>query len=137
MAYSLSGINESVRSDPREFSQRCDEEFQKKVHTAAEKIAEHRSESRIILLSGPSGSGKTTTALKIEDTLKAMDSVRTFVQGVVRRRFRVSWQRRVYLGRHFCGGCGVRYSGAGSADSAGRGSGIHSPRKETGQNFET
>jgi len=29
MAYSLSGINEAVRSDPREFSQRCDEEFQK------------------------------------------------------------------------------------------------------------
>jgi len=72
MAYSLGGINEAVRSDPREFSRRCDEEFQKKVHTAAEKIAEHRSESRIILLSGPSGSGKTTTALKIEDTLKAM-----------------------------------------------------------------
>lgn len=72
MAYSLSGINEAVRSDPREFSQRCDEEFQKKVRTAAEKIAEHRSESHIILLSGPSGSGKTTTALKIEDTLKAM-----------------------------------------------------------------
>lgn len=72
MAYSLSGINEAVRSDPKEFSRRCDEEFQKKVIMAAERIAAHRGESRIILLSGPSGSGKTTTAMKVEDALKAM-----------------------------------------------------------------
>ena len=72
MAYSLNDINEAVRSDPEGFSQRCDEDFQKKVQMAAEKIAAHREESHIILLSGPSGSGKTTTALKIEDALKAM-----------------------------------------------------------------
>ncbi len=72
MAYSLIDINQAVRSDPREFSRRCDEDFQKKVRMAAEKIAAHRGESRIILLSGPSGSGKTTTALKVEDVLKSM-----------------------------------------------------------------
>ena len=43
-----------------------------KVETAAQKIADHRKESRIILLSGPSGSGKTTTALKIEEQLEKM-----------------------------------------------------------------
>ena len=72
MAYSLSEINEAVRSDPKGFCQRCDEEFQKKVRTAAEKIAAHRGQSHIVLLSGPSGSGKTTTAMKIEDALEAM-----------------------------------------------------------------
>ncbi len=72
MAYSLIDINQAALSNPEEFSRRCDEDFQKKVRMAAEKIADHRGESRIILLSGPSGSGKTTTALKVEDALKSM-----------------------------------------------------------------
>ena len=70
--YSLKQINEAIRSDPAAFAQECDEQFAKKVDTAARKIAEHRGESHIILLSGPSGSGKTTTALKIEERLKGM-----------------------------------------------------------------
>ncbi len=72
MPYSLNEINEAVRSDPRGFAEECDAVFAKKVETAARKIAEHRSESRVILLSGPSGSGKTTTALKIEEALEHM-----------------------------------------------------------------
>lgn len=72
MAYSLTEINEAVRSDPKGFAQQCDADFQKKVSNAAEKIALHRDRSRIILLSGPSGSGKTTTALMIEETLRNM-----------------------------------------------------------------
>ena len=63
MAYSLKEINDAVRSDPKGFAEACDAAFAKKVETAAQKIADHRKESRIILLSGPSGSGKTTTAL--------------------------------------------------------------------------
>jgi uridine kinase len=39
---------------------------------AAKRIADHRSQSHVILLSGPSGSGKTTTALKIEEVLERM-----------------------------------------------------------------
>ena len=58
--YSLKQINEAIRSDPAAFAQECDEQFAKKVDTAARKIADHRGESHIILLSGPSGSGKTT-----------------------------------------------------------------------------
>ena len=47
----------------------CEAVHAKKIQDAARRIAEHRSESHIILLSGPSGSGKTTTALKIEEVL--------------------------------------------------------------------
>lgn len=69
MSYSLKEINEAVRSDPQGFAQACDQAFTEKVETTAKKIADHRKESRIILLSGPSGSGKTTTAMKIEEVL--------------------------------------------------------------------
>ena len=72
MPYSLSQINAAIRSDPAAFAAECDAAFARKVQCAAEKIAGHRSESRIILLSGPSGSGKTTTALKIEEVLDHM-----------------------------------------------------------------
>ena len=72
MPYSLTQLNEAIRTDPRAFVEECDAAYAKKVETAAEKIAEHRGESRIILLSGPSGSGKTTTALKIEEQLEKM-----------------------------------------------------------------
>ena len=70
--FSLKQINEAVRSDPGGFAQECDALFARKVESAAKRIAEHRSESHIILLSGPSGSGKTTTALKIEEKLEEM-----------------------------------------------------------------
>lgn len=69
MSYSLKEINQAVRSDPQGFAQACDQTFHQKVEMAAKKIADHRKESRIILLSGPSGSGKTTTAMKIEEVL--------------------------------------------------------------------
>ena len=72
MAYSLEEINSKIRSDPAAFARECEEIHAKKIQTAAEKIAAHRGESRVILLSGPSGSGKTTTAMKIEDRLRSM-----------------------------------------------------------------
>lgn len=72
MSYSLTQINEAIRSDPGAFAAECDEAFAQKVASAAEQIAGHRKESRIVLLSGPSGSGKTTTALKIEEQLDRM-----------------------------------------------------------------
>ena len=75
MAYSLTQLNEAVRSDPKGFAAACDAAFAEKVETAARQIADHRGQSRIILLSGPSGSGKTTTALKIEEVLKRMGIV--------------------------------------------------------------
>ena len=75
MPYSLSQINEAIRSDPKGFADQCDVAFAQKVTMAAEKIARHRSESHVILLSGPSGSGKTTTALKIEEQLENMGIV--------------------------------------------------------------
>ena len=72
MPYSLTQINEAIRSDPQAFVEECDAAFAKKVENAAKKIADHRTESQVILLSGPSGSGKTTTALKIEEQLEKM-----------------------------------------------------------------
>ena len=70
--YSLKQINEAIRSDPAAFVQECDGAFARKVENAARRIADHRAESHVILLSGPSGSGKTTTALKIEEKLEEM-----------------------------------------------------------------
>ena len=72
MPYSLTQINEAIRSDPQAFVEECDAAFAKKVENAAKKIADHRTESHVILLSGPSGSGQTTTALKIEEQLEKM-----------------------------------------------------------------
>ena len=72
MSYSLKTINEAIRSDPRGFAEECDLAYAQKIEAAAKKIAEHRENSHIILLSGPSGSGKTTTALKIEEYLDNM-----------------------------------------------------------------
>lgn len=72
MAYVLSKLNDAVRSDPQGFVQESDEGYNKKIETAARKIADNLSKSRIVLLSGPSGSGKTTTAKKIEARLEQM-----------------------------------------------------------------
>lgn len=72
MAYSLSQINDAVRSDPRGFAQECDAAYNKKIEAAARKILENLSNSRIVLLSGPSGSGKTTTAKKIQAKLEEL-----------------------------------------------------------------
>ena len=72
MAYSLKEINEAVRSDPKGFVEECDAAYNKKIEAAAQRIADNRTKSRIVLLSGPSGSGKTTTAKKIEAKLEEM-----------------------------------------------------------------
>lgn len=72
MAYSLSKINDAIRSDPQGFVQESDAAYDKKIEAAARKIADNLSKSRIVLLSGPSGSGKTTTAKKIEAKLKEL-----------------------------------------------------------------
>ena len=70
MAYQLSTINDSVRTDPAAFLAQCDGAYQKRVEEAADRIIERLDISPIVLLSGPSGSGKTTTALKIEEELE-------------------------------------------------------------------
>ena len=70
MAYQLQTINESIRADVKGFLRQCDESYQRRVETAADRIMERMSESPVVLLSGPSGSGKTTTALKIEEELE-------------------------------------------------------------------
>ena len=72
MAYSLSKINDAVRSDPQGFVQESDAAYDRKIEAAARRIADNLSKSRIVLLSGPSGSGKTTTAKKIEAKLKEL-----------------------------------------------------------------
>ena len=69
MAYSLETINAAVRSDPAAFVAECEAAHEKKIRDAARRIAAHRDQSHIILLSGPSGSGKTTTAMMIEKCL--------------------------------------------------------------------
>lgn len=75
MPYSVTEINEAIRRDPAGFARDCDAGYTEKVRDAAGRIAAHRGESHIVLLSGPSGSGKTTTALKIEEELRKLGIV--------------------------------------------------------------
>lgn len=70
MAYQLSDINYRTVSDPRGLVEEADAHYASLVEQAAEKIAENRKNSPIVLLSGPSGSGKTTTAMKIAEALE-------------------------------------------------------------------
>ena len=52
MSYSLKALNDAVRSDPKGYAEECDAIFAQKVENAAKRIADHRSESHVILLSG-------------------------------------------------------------------------------------
>ncbi len=70
MAYSLHEINDRIRADAAGFLAECDENFHRRVVSAADTIAKRAKVSPIVLLSGPSGSGKTTTALKLEEELE-------------------------------------------------------------------
>ena len=70
MAYQLNDINFRTVSDPRGLVEEADAHYASLVEQAAEKIAENRKNSPIVLLSGPSGSGKTTTAMKIAEALE-------------------------------------------------------------------
>ena len=70
MAYQLNDINYRTVADPRGLIEEADANYSALVEQAAEKIAENRKNSPIVLLSGPSGSGKTTTAMKIAEALE-------------------------------------------------------------------
>ena len=65
MSYLLTDINFKTVADPVGFMAECDERYNALVREAADRIAENRHKSPIVLLSGPSGSGKTTTSMKI------------------------------------------------------------------------
>ncbi len=69
MAYSLTDINFRTVADPVGFIAECDEHYNALVREAADRIAENRHNSPIVLLSGPSGSGKTTSSMKIAEEL--------------------------------------------------------------------
>ena len=69
MAYSLKDINFKTVADPAGFIAECDERYNALVQEAADRIAENRHNSPIVLLSGPSGSGKTTSSMKIAEEL--------------------------------------------------------------------
>lgn len=70
MAYQLNDINYRTVADPRGLIAEADAHYAALVEQAAEKIAENKKNSPIVLLSGPSGSGKTTTAMKIAEALE-------------------------------------------------------------------
>ena len=70
MAYQLTDINLRTVADPASLIAEADARYNALVAQAAEKIAENRKNSPIVLLSGPSGSGKTTTAMKIAEALE-------------------------------------------------------------------
>lgn len=71
MAFSLTEINRRCREDARGFIAECDQAYDAKLITAADRIQENMARSPIVLLSGPSGSGKTTTAMKICEVLES------------------------------------------------------------------
>ncbi|MBR1739842.1 MAG: nucleoside kinase [Ruminococcus sp.] len=58
--------------DQKLFVDECNEKYERRLKTCAEKIADGHNERPIVLLSGPSGSGKTTSALKIDNMLDEM-----------------------------------------------------------------
>ena len=68
MAFDLKKINLRA-ADPETFAQECEEDYTKRLASAAGKICDHMAASPIVLISGPSGSGKTTTAKKLCDEL--------------------------------------------------------------------
>ena len=68
--FSITEINDALRTDPKAFLDQCDEQYHAKVERAADLIAMRVSSCPIVLLSGPSGSGKTTTAMKIAEALQ-------------------------------------------------------------------
>lgn len=70
--YKLEDVNFKTVADPKGFCEESENEYRKKVQTAAKKIAANLDKSPIVLLSGPSGSGKTTTAMKISDALNGL-----------------------------------------------------------------
>ncbi|MBR5344012.1 MAG: nucleoside kinase [Oscillospiraceae bacterium] len=70
MAYQLNELNYRTVTDPRGLVEEADARYAALVEQAADKIAENRKNSPIVLLSGPSGSGKTTTAMKIAEALE-------------------------------------------------------------------
>lgn len=72
MALSRKDMNYAVSHDPKGFVEECDAAFARKIDAAAQKIAQNRTQSRIVLLAGPSGSGKTTTAMKIQRRLEEL-----------------------------------------------------------------
>ena len=70
MSFSLTEINRRCREDAAGFIAECDEIYNQKLETAADRIQANLENSPIVLLSGPSGSGKTTTAMKICEILE-------------------------------------------------------------------
>lgn len=72
MSYSLNDLNYKTVTNPKGMIEEADAEYDSRVRTAAEMIAENRGKSPIVLLSGPSGSGKTTTSMKVAEALNAL-----------------------------------------------------------------
>lgn len=66
----VSEINLSAQKDAEAFFNLCNQKYEKKLDTIADRIANDPSRARLIMLSGPSASGKTTTSLKIQEKLK-------------------------------------------------------------------
>lgn len=65
-----SDINGGLASDTRNYIQKCEDVYHKRLAEAAEKIRLDSKERPLVLLSGPSGSGKTTSAIRIERLLR-------------------------------------------------------------------
>ena len=62
MNYRISDVNRALETDARGFITQCEQDYRRSIVETAEKIADNRAHSPIVLLAGPSGSGKTTTA---------------------------------------------------------------------------
>lgn len=69
MAYQLQEINRRARLDPAGLLEEGEAVYDRRLHAAAEQIAENLKTSPIVLLAGPSGSGKTTSSLRLRDEL--------------------------------------------------------------------
>lgn len=65
-------INDIVKdmSKWKDMLERCDDNYQNDVKTAAGKIISNLDDTKLVIIAGPSSSGKTTSTIKIEEYLK-------------------------------------------------------------------
>lgn len=68
----ISDLNEALHKNSKKYFDICNEKYEKKISSIAEKIAANPSKSKLIMLSGPSASGKTTTSIKLQNALQKL-----------------------------------------------------------------
>lgn len=66
-------INNKIQKSPALFVAQCEDDYLKKIKSAADFIVQDKSKNKpLVFISGPSGSGKTTTAIKLSKEIRRL-----------------------------------------------------------------